>query len=87
MTEKELLYQVANREISNILGAFNPSLKLLSPAVTNFLMSWAEPYIAAFSSPDTGKINKKAASEYFKEETSKKIDEFMKRFAEESNEL
>lgn len=87
MTEKELLYQVLNREITNILGSFGPGFRLLAPSVTNFLMSWAEPYINAFSSPDTGKINKKAAAAYLKEETSQKIDEFLKRFAEESDEL
>jgi len=87
MSEGELLEQLLTREIGNILGQFGPAFRMLAPTVTTSLLSLVDPYITAFTSPDTGKINKKAASAYLKEETAKKIDEFLKRFEDESDKL
>jgi ABC-type tungstate transport system permease subunit len=47
-------------------------------------MEFLEPYIAGFTNPDTEKINTKAATAFMKEETNKKIENFMKRFEESS---
>jgi hypothetical protein len=47
-------------------------------------MEFLEPYIAGFTNTDTDHINSKAATAYMKEETNKKIEDFMKRFEEES---
>jgi hypothetical protein len=61
---------------------------MFSSTVTNSLMDMVEPYLNAFTNPDTNKINTKAAGAYLKEETNKKIEDFMKRFEEQSrNEL
>jgi hypothetical protein len=88
MSEKELLAQMLNRYIGNILGSFNPAFRMFSSTVTNSLMDMVEPYLNAFTNPDTNKINTKAAGAYLKEETNKKIEDFMKRFEEQSkNEL
>jgi len=87
MTERELLQQIATREIGNILAQFGPAFRMMAPAVTNSLMSLVDPYITAFTSPDTGKINKKAAGAYLKDEVSKKIDDYLKKFEEESDKL
>jgi hypothetical protein len=57
---------------------------MFSGTLTSYTMEFLEPYIAGFTNPDTDHINSKAATAYMKEETNKKIEDFMKRFEEES---
>jgi hypothetical protein len=84
MTEKELIYQFLGREIHNILTAFSPALSVFSPAVMNFVKSYCDPYLDMFISPDTSKLNTKAVSGFLKEETGKRIEDFLKRYEAES---
>ena len=79
MSEKELLYQVLNREISNVLGSINPAFKMFSPSATKYIMTLFNDYIDAFIGVDN-KINTEAASEFMKEEINKKVEAFMTRF-------
>jgi len=85
MSDKEVLAQMLNREIGNLLGNINPVFKMFSSTISNYVMSFLNPYIDAFTNPDDSHINTKAASAYLKEETSTKIEEFMKKFNEEMN--
>jgi hypothetical protein len=84
MNERELLEQMLNRSINNALMQINPGLRMFSGTMTNYAMEFLEPYIRGFTNNDTGMINKPAATAFMKEETNKKIEEFMKRFEEES---
>lgn len=84
MTEKEVLYQMLNREIGNILGGINPMFKMFSPYVMNYIISTFDEYIDKFISPDTSKINGKAAASFLKEETGRRIDDFLKKFESEN---
>lgn len=63
MTEKEILYQIIEREISNILGAINPSFRIFSDSLTSFAINFIDPYVDAFTkgSFPTAKINTTAA--------------------------
>lgn len=83
MSEKDLLYQFLNREISNFLGAINPAFRMFSSTVTNYLMDFIDPYVTAFTNND-GEINKKAAKGFIKEEVNAKVEAFMKKFESES---
>ena len=80
MTDKELLAQVIQRSIDNVLNAVNPTFRMFSPTLTNYAMSFLDPYINAFMNPGTEIINTDAAEAFLREETSRKIEEFMKRF-------
>jgi hypothetical protein len=84
MSEKQILEQILGRYVSNILGSFNPTFRMFSSSVTNSIMDMLDPYLNAFTNSDTNKINTKAAEAYMKEETNKKIEEFMKKFREQS---
>jgi hypothetical protein len=84
-SEKEILRQFVQRTVGNLLGSFNPGFRMFASTLTNYVMDYIDPYLAAFTNPDTSKINTKAASAYLKEETNKKIEEFMKRFEDEAN--
>lgn len=84
MSEREILEQVLGRYIGNILSGINPAFRMFSSTVTKAAMDMIDPYLSAFTNPDTDKINTKAASAYLKEETNRKIEEFMKRFEAES---
>jgi predicted component of type VI protein secretion system len=84
MTERELLEQLINRNINNILNQFSPGLRMFSGTLTNYAMEFLDPYLAAFTNNGTNNLNTKAATQFMKEETNKKIEEFMKRFEEAS---
>jgi hypothetical protein len=49
------------------------------------ILEFLEPYIDGFMNDDTGHINTPAATAFMKEETSKKIEDFMKKFESEKN--
>jgi hypothetical protein len=61
MNDKELLYQMLQREIINILEGVAPQFKMFSGVVTNYVIELIDPYVTAFLSPDDGTLNKKAA--------------------------
>ena len=84
MTERDLLEQMIQRSINNTLNSINPGLRMFSGTMTKYAMEFLEPYIAGFTDPDTEKMNTKAATAFMKEETSKKIEDFMKKFEKES---
>lgn len=84
MGDRELLEQMIQRTINNALNQISPGLRMFSGTLTNYTMSFLEPYINGFMNPDTEHINTKAATLYMKEETNKKIEDFMKRFEKES---
>lgn len=84
MDERELLKQMIQRNINNALNAINPGLRMFSGTLTSYAMEYLEPYISGFMNPDTEHINTKAATAFLKEETNKKIEDFMKRFEAES---
>jgi hypothetical protein len=84
MTERDLLQQMIQRSINNTLNSLNPGLRMFSGTMTKYAMEFLEPYIAGFTNPDTDKLNTKAATAFMKEETNKKIEDFMKKFEKES---
>lgn len=84
MTERDLLEQMIQRSINNTLNSLNPGLRMFSGTMTKYAMEFLEPYIAGFTNPDTEKLNTKAATAFMKEETNKKIEDFMKKFEKES---
>lgn len=84
MTERDLLEQMIQRSINNTLNSLNPGLRMFSGTMTKYAMEFLEPYIAGFTNPDTDRINTKAATAFMKEETNKKIEDFMKKFEKES---
>jgi hypothetical protein len=83
-SDREILTQMIKRSITNILNELNPGLRMFSGNLTNYAMEFLDPYISAFTNPDTDHVNSRAATAFVKEETNKKIEEFMKRFEEES---
>jgi hypothetical protein len=85
MTDKELLFQVLKREIDNILGSINPAFRMFTPTITASIINFINPYVDAFMSPDGDRLNTKAAAGYLKEETSRKIEDFLNKFESESH--
>jgi hypothetical protein len=83
MDERELLRQMIQRNINNVLNSFSPGLRMFSGNLTNYTMEFLEPYISGFTNPSTQHINTKAATAFLKDETNKKIEEFMKKFEDE----
>jgi hypothetical protein len=80
MTDKELLYQMLQREVVNLVETLAPQFKMFSGVAANYVLELIDPYINAFLSPDDGALNQKAASAFLKQETNEKIDKFLKDF-------
>jgi hypothetical protein len=85
MTDKELLYQMLQREISNLVESTVPQLKMFSNSASNYIITLIDPYVDAFLSPDDGNLNQKAAGAFLKQETNEKIDKFLKEFEKKHN--
>ncbi len=79
MTDRELIYQVLQREITELLGMVNPNFTVFSNMVTKYVANFIDPYITAFTNSN-GTLNTKAAEGFLKEETNKKIEEYMRKF-------
>ena len=83
MSDKELLHQIVNREIGNILSGINPAFRVFSNTISNYLIGIVDSYVDAFTNDD-GKLMTNAAREYLKDETNKKIDEYIRKFETDS---
>jgi hypothetical protein len=80
MSDKELLYQMLQREISNLIEGVAPQFRMFSPMAANYVLNIIDPYVNAFLSPDDGSLNQQAAGAFLKQETNEKIDKFLKEF-------
>jgi hypothetical protein len=80
MSDKELLYQMLQREINSFIETTVPQFRMFSNVATNYVIEMIDPYVSAFLSPDDGTLNKTAAAEYLKQETNEKITKFLKDF-------
>jgi hypothetical protein len=85
MTDKELLYQMLQREVGNLIEATAPQFKMFSGMASNYVIELIDPYVNAFLSPDDGTLNQKAAGAFLKQETNEKIDRFLKDFENKQN--
>jgi hypothetical protein len=83
MTDKEILYQMLQREVSNLVEGIVPQFKMFSGTAADYLIEMIDPYVSAFLSPDDGTLNQKAAGAFLKQETNEKIDKFLKEFESE----
>jgi hypothetical protein len=82
MTDKELLYQMLQREVGNIIEIAAPQFRMFTNVASNYVIELIDPYVSAFLSPDDGTLNQKAAGAFLKQETNEKIDKFLKDFEE-----
>jgi hypothetical protein len=82
MTDKEILYQMLQREVNSLINAVLPQFKMFSGTAASYIIDIIDPYVSAFLSPDDGSLNKKAAGEFLKQETNEKINKFLKDFEE-----
>jgi hypothetical protein len=85
MTDKELLYQMLQREVGNLIEVAAPQFKVFSNFASNYVIELIDPYVNAFLSPDDGSLNQKAAGAFLKQETNEKIDKFLKDFESKHN--
>jgi hypothetical protein len=86
MTDKELLYQMLQREINSLIENAFPQFRMFSGIAYKYVIELIDPYVSAFLSPDDGSLNKKAASEFLKQETNDKISKFLKDFENKQRE-
>jgi hypothetical protein len=80
MTDKELLYQMLEREVGNLIETAIPQFSVFSGSASKYLIELIDPYVSAFLSPDDGTLNQDAAKAFLKQETTEKIDNFLKEF-------
>lgn len=84
MEDKEILYQILDREIDNIIGSLSPLAGVFSGTIKNSVFGYIDPYVDAFlSKSKPPKLNSEAAGAFMKSEVNDKINTFMKGFEEE----
>jgi hypothetical protein len=85
MSDKDLFFQLLEREIDNLVRGFGPWGSLVSQPVKNAMFKFIDPYIDAFFIGDSTKINSRAASAFLKSEINEKIEKFVRNFEDERN--
>ena len=83
MTDKDILYQMLEREIDNFISNTNPLLSLMAGPIKNFIFNFIDPYVTAFMGGDPKGLNPKVVESYVKEEVNEKVSSFMKKFEEQ----
>jgi ferric iron reductase protein FhuF len=78
-SDKEILFQMLNREVDNILMNFGPFGNLASGPVKKYLYEMVSPYVDAFLNSNES-LNASAATEFTKEQVNDKVDAFLKKF-------
>lgn len=75
--DKEVLYNIVRREISNLMADF-PVLNMFSDTVSDYVIRYIDPYISAFMT--NGKINTEQLTAFTKQEVNEKIEQFKKQY-------
>lgn len=78
-SDKEILFQMLNREVDNILMNFGPFGNLAAGPVKKYLYEMVSPYVDAFLNSNES-LNTSAATEFTKEQVNDKVDAFLKKF-------
>jgi hypothetical protein len=81
MDDKKILYQMLSREIENMLSS-NPMFKMFSGPITNWVISYIDPYVDAFYM-GTQTLNTDAAEQFVKRELDEKVSAFVSKFKNE----
>lgn len=81
--DKEVLYNMISREISNALQGI-PLFSVFAPNISSWVIAFIDPYIDAFT-VDNSKINTKQLSSFVSKELEEKINKFKAQYEEEVN--
>ena len=78
ISDKDILYSMVRREISNILQGV-PLFSAFEGTISSFVIQWMDPYISAFIGDDN-RINTEQLSAFVSEEVTNKIKDFKERY-------
>ena len=80
ISDKDILYSMVRREISNLLQGI-PIFSAFEGTISSFVIQWIDPYISAFIGDDN-QINTEQLSAFVSEEVTNKIKDFKERYAQ-----
>ena len=78
--DKQILYSLITREISNILRGI-PILSLFEDTIVGFILQLIDPYVNEFID-ENNKINSEQLSKFVSQEVKNKIQAFKKDYEE-----
>ena len=78
ISDKDILYSMVRREISNLLQGI-PIFSAFEGTISSFVIQWMDPYISAFIDDDN-QINTEQLSAFVSEEMKNKINNFKERY-------
>lgn len=81
--EKELFYQVLDRQIDNIIGSVAPQFGTFSGIVKSKIHGFIAPYVEAFT--DDGTVDVETSSAFLKEKALTEIENFKKKCQDASH--
>jgi hypothetical protein len=78
ISDKDILYSMVKREISNMLQGI-PIFSAFEGTISSVVIQWIDPYISAFIDDDN-QINTEQLSAFVSEEMKNKINNFKERY-------
>ena len=78
ISDKDILYSMVKREISNMLQGI-PIFSAFEGTISSIVIQWIDPYISAFIDDDN-QINTEQLSAFVSEEMKNKINNFKERY-------
>jgi hypothetical protein len=85
ISDKDILYSMVKREISNMLQGI-PIFSAFEGTISSVVIQWIDPYISAFIDDDN-QINTEQLSAFVSEEMKNKINNFKERYNRSKGEL
>ena len=85
ISDKDILYSMIKREISNMLQGI-PIFSAFEGTISSVVIQWIDPYISAFIDDDN-QINTEQLSAFVSEEIKNKINNFKERYNRSKGEL
>lgn len=80
--DKQILYNIIEREVSNFTCQF-PVLSVFRDTITNYIISYIEPYVNAFIEGPQQRLNIEQLSAFTESEVADKITRFKEKYKKE----
>jgi hypothetical protein len=82
-SDKQVLYNIIEREISNIVSQF-PILGIFGDTITNYILNYIDPYVNAFIEGPQQRLNIEQLSAFTQSEVTDKIARFKESYKKEA---
>ena len=83
--DKQVLYNVIEREVHNLVAANFPGLGMFEGVITNYILNYIDPYVNAFIEGPHQRLDIEQLSSFTESEVADKIARFKESYKQEAN--